>query len=245
MTPDAPRSRPLSPRQDGRTDGTFTLLDDAHPGVRDPRSVRPGDWHPFINALIIATVAMLTVVAIAAAWTATPIGEVRSWQQWTSETGEWSLEYPSGWRVHEFPAGDGQTHLMITRSEWVRIHFIAGPELRQAVEVYTPERSAYAALEAVHGQTAGIWAAVLGAMQLRESEVRRTVIGGRRATWSQFRYPGGAFEGDELMTGYRTTIAGRKTGAIVSAVAPTRYWTRFRPIATHVLRSVGPAEDAG
>lgn len=219
----------------------------AHPGVRDPRSARPGDWHPIVNAMIISTCALVTLVAIAAAWTASPIGEVTEWQRWSSESSEWSFDYPEGWMVHDLSAPGGQAHVMIARSQWVRVHLITAPELTQATNIYARlddrTNSYYGAIESVHRETADTWRMLLGGIRMDEGVTGRTVIGKRRAVWSEFRYPGGILEGDEPMTGYRATIIGPRTGTIVGAVAPTRYWNRFRPTALHMMRSISAEGD--
>lgn len=67
----------------------------------------------------------------------------------------------------------------------------------------------------------------------------RTVLGGRYAVWSEFRYERGLLERrDEPMAGYRATIAGPGTCVLIAAVAPERAWREFQPIAREVIRSV-------
>lgn len=238
------KSDPAKRRQPrGRGDAADRLWSEAgssHPGIRDPRSVRAGDWHPAINAMIIATLALVTLVAIAAAWTSSPVEEVTQWHQWTSERGELSLEHPAGWRVIELPAARGQVHVLVMRSQWVRIHLIAEPDIALTARAHagynTRGELQYANVEHVHRMTASVWEGLLG--KIDEGAFARTVIGNRRAVWSQFRYSGRHIEGGEMMTGYRATIVANHTGLIASAVAPSRYWNRFKPTALHVLRSI-------
>lgn len=233
-------ARPKDHRPDPATAGgtAWSQMGSVHPGVRAPGSVRIDDWHPFVNWLIIATFAMVTVVAFAAAWTASPFGEVTDWVRWTADSGEWSIEYPADWGVHEFIAEEGAYHLMFARSQWLRIHFIAGSDLALTTDL---ARFDYSEIERVHRQMGRTWATLLGVIGMDEGDVGRTVMGNQPAVWSQFRYPGGPLEGDEPMTGYRATVSGTDSGAIVSVVAPTRYWTRFRPSALRVMRSIEPA----
>ncbi len=214
----------------------------AHPGIRDPRSARPDDWPPPVNALIIATCALVTIVALAAAWTAPPIEEIEQWRRWTTEDGAWSFEYPSGWSVQEFPGPGGRTQLMVLRSRWVRIHLIADPDIARLTRNHRGYRSRagseYTAVERAHAQTAAIWDILLG--EIDDGRPGRTTIGNHRAVWSEFRYRGGHLEAGEPMSGYRATVVGDRSSVIVGAVAPTRFWRRFRPIALRMLRSITP-----
>jgi hypothetical protein len=241
MAEDRPTIQRVPTRGSGAAGDTWSEVGAPHPGVRDPRSIRPGDWHPFINAMIITTCALVTVVAISAAMTAPPVDEVSQWHRWTTDTQDLSVEYPMGWRLHELTGSASQLHLVILRSEWVRIHLIAEPELARAANAYATSRGGqhprYGAIENIHQQTGSTWASLLD-IELEEGPTGRTVIGDRRAVWSQFKYPRGMLEGDVPMTGYRATVIGRQTGVIVCAVAPSRYWLRFKPTALHVLRSI-------
>lgn len=211
-----------------------------HPSVRDPRSVRHGDWPPLVNVAIIATVAFLTAVALLAATAASPVGEVHEWVRWSSDGGEISLEYPSGWVVRNL-GGSDQMYLVIVRSQWVRIHLISESGLTSAARLYRQlgdHRARYQALEMLHASTGRTWERELALSNLEEGRPGRTVIGGRPAVWSQFKYTGMAIEDGEAMTGYRATILGDRRGIIASAVAPADHWQQFRPIALHVLRSI-------
>jgi hypothetical protein len=206
-----------------------------HPGVRDPRSVRIGDWPPLVNAAIIATCAFITAFAILSASMASPVGTVETWSQWSSEGGGVCLEHPAGWAVRDL-GGEGQLHLVVMRSPWVRIHVMSESGLGA--------RARYAAVETLHRSVADIWEnQVFG--ELEEGQAAHTVIGGRRAVWSQFKYRGEYIEEYEPMTGYRATILGSDRAVIAGAVAPSENWSEFKPIALHVLKSIRFGDDAG
>ncbi|MBD3291277.1 MAG: hypothetical protein GF393_00005 [Armatimonadia bacterium] len=240
------RLEPLRRAPDKRRD-SWDNVQAPHPGVRDPRSVRLGDWPPLVNAAIVVTLAFVTALAILAATVASPVGEVHQWVRWTSDTGDMSLEHPSGWAVRSL-GGPDQTYLVVVRSQWVRIHVISESGLAGAAGLYrrlgnNPAR--YQALEALHASTGQTWERQLALSDLEEGRVGRTVIGGLPAVWSQFKYTGVAIEDGEAMTGYRATILGSSRGIIASAVAPSDNWEQFRPIALHVLRSIRFGDRAG
>ena len=69
----------------------------------------------------------------------------------------------------------------------------------------------------------------MGNEELEEGRISRTVIGGNRAVWTQFRYAGSAIEGGEPMTGYRATIISEGGGIIAGAVPglPSRHRNPF------------------
>lgn len=233
------RLRPLKRHPQHRA-GTWTQVQGAHPGVRDPRSIRISDWPRPVNAAIIASLTLVTAFAILSAWTASPVGEVRNWVRWRDESAVISLEHPEGWTVRN--VGDAQhPHILVMRSPWVRIHIVVADELAAAAGVYgglPDEVSRYRALELLHHSTGETWAAWMGEDELQEGQVGHTVIGENRAVWTQFRYSGRGVERGEPMTGYRATIVGSGSGVIASAVAPTQNWTQFKPIALRLLRSI-------
>ncbi|HCA46025.1 MAG TPA: hypothetical protein DEP45_01340 [Armatimonadetes bacterium] len=197
------------------------------------------DWPASVNAAIIASLALITAFAVLSASVASPVGPVRAWARWTADDGAISLEHPAGWAVRDI--GAGQPHILILRSEWVRIHVISAAELASVVSAYASlpdEASRYRALELVHQAAADAWGSWMGDEQLEEGSVGRTVIGGKRAVWTQFRYVGSGIEGGEPMTGYRATIIGESGGIIAGAIAPSRNWDEFKPIALRVLQSI-------
>ena len=232
------RQQPLTrrPRKHG---GSWRDVGSLHPGVRDPRSIRLSEWPVSVNAAIIASLALISAFAILSAAIASPVGPVREWARWTDEQGTISLEHPGGWSVRDI--GADQPHILVLRSEWVRIHVISAAELASAAEAYGPlpdEATRYRALELLHGSAGEAWAAWMGNEELEEGRISRTVIGGNRAVWTQFRYAGSAIEGGEPMTGYRATIISEGGGIFAGAVAPTSHWDEFRPIALRILQSI-------
>lgn len=228
------RLEPMRRDSKKRSD-TWADVQAPHPGVRDPRSIRIGDWPPLVNAAIIATCAFVTAIAILSASMASPVGAVNTWNDWSSESGAMRLEHPAGWAVRDLGA-EGQLHLVIMRSPWVRIHVISESGLGQATR--------HAALETLHRSAAEVWERqVFG--ELEEGQAAPTVIGGKRAVWSQFKYHGEYIEEDEPMTGYRATILGSDRAVIAGAVAPSEYWSEFKPIALHVLKSIRFSDRAG
>jgi hypothetical protein len=193
-----------------------------------------------VNAAIIATFAFVTALAILFAATASPVGEVHEWAEWHSEAGGISLQHPTGWVVRDL-GGPEQVYLVVVRSPWVRIHVISEAGLASAAGLYRQlgdNVARYQALEMLHASTGETWERQLALSDLEEGRVGRTVIGGRPAVWSQFKYTGFAIEDGEPMSGYRATILGDRRGIIASAVAPADHWEQFRPIALHVLRSI-------
>mgnify|MGYP001090503520 CR=1 FL=1 len=217
-----------------------------HPGVRDPRSVRMGAWPPMVNAAIIASCAFITAIAVLSASLASPVGRVDRWGQWTSESGAIRLEHPSGWAVRDVGSA-GRLHVVIMRSQWVRIHVISEGGLVSAAGVYGQIGTAagrYRALEMVHQQTADVWERQIFG-ELEEGQMGHTTIGGHSAVWSQFKYRGGYLEKGQSMVGYRATILGPSRGVIAGAVAPSEYWDEFKPIALHVLKSIRFGGEAG
>lgn len=232
------RLQPLTrrPRKHG---GSWRDVGSLHPGVRDPRSIRMSDWPMSVNTAIIASLALISAFAILSASIASPVGPVREWARWTDEQGVISLEHPDGWAVRNI--GGDQPHILVLRSEWVRIHVISAAELSSAAGAYASlpdEATRYRALELLHDSAGDAWAAWMGNEELEEGQAGRTVIGGNRAVWTQFRYAGSAIEGGEPMTGYRATIISESGGIIAGAVAPTSHWEEFRPIALRVLQSI-------
>lgn len=231
------RLEPLKRDRAKRT-GTWADVQTSHPGVRDPRSVRMNDWPPLVNAAIIATCAFVTALAIFSAALASPVGPVERWSEWSD--GGMRLEHPSGWAVRNIGSSE-QVHLVIMRSQWVRIHVISETGLSSAAGLYRQlgdGNARYQALEMLHATTGDALERELALGEVEEGRPARTIIGGRRAVWSQFRYAGGVIEGDEPMTGYRATIIGDTRGVIASAVAPSDDWDEFRPVALRVLRSI-------
>jgi hypothetical protein len=218
---------------------SWAAVQSAHPGVRDPRSTRVGDWPPLVNGLIITACVFVTIFSIASAWTASPVGTPTSWQQWGEASSPLRLEYPSGWSVQELGSGD-QVHVVVMRSRWVRIHIIADANIAGAAAALRRADGAqdapFTAVETIHRETLSTWKSFFGSM--RESESARTRINRWPAVWSQFQYDGATVENAQQMTGYRATITAPAMGAIASAVAPTAYSREFRPIALHVLRSI-------
>lgn len=211
----------------------------AHPGVRHPRARRESGWSSLTNALIGAFAALLVLVALWSAWSASAVGDAESWTTWAPPGKAISLRYPEGWRSAEFGEGES-VHAFFVRSTWVRIHVIAGPEVARigswpgATGGAAPD--AYARLAQVHAHSREYWQQLFG--EMREGQLGRTIIGGRPAVWSEFHYRGGRLEGrDEPMTGYRATVLGAGTGMVIAAVSPERSWREFRPIALDVLRS--------
>jgi hypothetical protein len=146
-----------------------------------------------------------------------------------ADDGAIHLEHPSGWAVRDVGLS-GQTHLVIVRSPWVRIHVISERGLG-AGEAH------YHALPMIHQQTAETWERQMFG-EFEEGRIGRTTIGGKRAVWSKFKYDGRYIEAGEPMAGYRATIIGDSRGVIASAVAPAEYWEEFKPIALHVLKSI-------
>lgn len=209
-----------------------------HPGVSDPRSARISDWPPAVNAAIIATCAFITALAILSAVVASPVGTVERWNEWRTEGGEIHLEHPAGWAVRELDAPD-QIFLVVMRSPWVRIHVISEPGLASPAGLHRQigPGAHYQVLEHLHHATAETWERQMFG-ELEEGQTGRTIIGGRRAVWSQFTYAGRHLEQNVPMAGYRATIIGDDRGVIASAVAPSEHWSEFKPIALHVLRSI-------
>lgn len=201
----------------------------SHPGVRDRRAIRVADWPPLVNAAIIATCAFITALSILSASMASPVGSVEHWNEWRADDGAIGLEHPSGWAVRDVGHPE-QTHLIILRSQWVRIHVIS----ERALGVGAGH---YHVLEMMHRQTAETWKQQMFS-DFEEGGTGRTTIGGKRAVWSQFKYQGRYLEAGEPMVGYRATIVGDSGGVIASAVAPSEHWEEFKPIALHVLRSI-------
>jgi hypothetical protein len=232
------RLQPLT-RRPTKHGGSWRDVGSLHPGVRDPRSIRMSDWPMSVNTAIIASLALVSAFAILSASIASPVGPVREWARWTDEQGVISLEHPDGWAVRNI--GGDQPHILVLRSEWVRIHVISAAELSSAAGAYASlpdEATRYRALELLHDSAGDAWAAWMGNEELEEGQAGRTVIGGNRAVWTQFRYAGSAIEGGEPMTGYRATIISESGGIIAGAVAPTSHWEEFRPIALRVLQSI-------
>ncbi len=214
----------------------------SHPGVRDPRSRRLGEWSPLTDGLIISVAALAVVVATWSAWTASPVGEVRRWLTWQATDIPLSIEYPEGWRVSDF-SDAGVRYVMFGRSRWVRVHVVAGPHLawaaygRGAAAGRAPSNASYQALALLHESTREVWVELFGMMH--EGVAGRTAVDRRRAVWSQFRYSGGGLEdADEPMRGCRVTLIAGGQGVLISAVAPARHWEDFRPIALQMIRSI-------
>ena len=239
--------RRLEPLKRGskKRSGSWADVQAPHPGVRDPRSVRVADWPPLVNAAIIATCAFVTALAVISASLASPVGPVEKWDEWSSKNGEIRLEHPSGWAVTQLGT-DQQIHLVIVRSQWVRIHVIAESGLGNALAAYrlTNRAARYRLLEAMHRSTAQTWEEqVFG--EFSEGATGRTIIGGRPAVWSQFKYDRGYLENDVPMAGYRATIIGDNRSVIAGAVAPAADWDEFKPIALRVLKSIRFGRGAG
>jgi len=238
------RRQPLK-RTPKQSAGTRADVQAPHPGVRDPRSIRMADWPAAVNIAIIASFALVTAFAIISAWTASPVGPVRSWATWTDASRAISLEHPEGWTVRNI-GDDEHPHVLVMRSPWVRIHVIAADALGSAANVYVRlpnDASRYRALELLHDSTGDTWATWLG--ELREGQTGRTVIGRHRAVWTQFRYAGEGIEGGEPMTGYRATMVDRRRAVLAGAVAPTEDWAQFKPVALRVLRSIRFGNEVG
>jgi hypothetical protein len=233
-------------RSGGQPARSWAEVQAPHPGVRDPRSLRMGDWPPLVNAAIIATCAFLTALAVLSAAIASPVGDVERWSQWRGAGGSLQLEHPAGWAVHDLGSAE-QTHLVILRSPWVRVHVISETGLANAAGLYRQIGSGanrYRALEMLHDSTGQTWERQIFG-RLEEGPAGRTSIGGRRAVWSQFRYVGENLEDGEAMTGYRATIMGENRGVIAGAVAPSDNWDEFKPIALRLLRSIRFGQAAG
>ncbi|MFO8079893.1 MAG: hypothetical protein R6V07_06250 [Armatimonadota bacterium] len=222
------RLEPFKRGRQNRADG-WRSVRASHPGVRDHRPISVADWPPLVNAAIIATCAFITAIAILSASMASPVGTVEDWNEWRADDGAISLEHPSGWAVRDVGPPE-QTHVIILRSQWVRIHVIS----ERALNVGAAH---YGALEMIHRQTAETWQRQVFS-DFEEGRMGRTTIGGKRAVWSQFKYQGRYLEAGEPMIGYRATIVGDNGGVIASAVAPSAHWQEFKPIALHVLRSI-------
>ncbi len=221
-----------------------------HPGLSPPGTRRRGDWAPATNALVAAFAALGVVASLWSATTASPVGEVRGWQRWCSAEIPLSLEHPSGWRAMDLASG-AEVHLVVARSEWVRLHLIAEPGLGRVLSLTQQmpggrgAGAQYGVLERLHEHTGETWQMLFRTMQ--EGAVGRTVISRRPAVWSRFNYENGLLEHGEPMTGYRATILAGRRAIIVSAVAPTEHWRDFEPIALHMLGSIdlGDSSSAG
>ncbi|MCD6302123.1 MAG: hypothetical protein J7M15_01180, partial [Anaerolineae bacterium] len=154
-----------------------------------------------------------------------------------------SVQYPAGWRVISDLDDEGQFHIVLARSRWVRVHIIALGDVDAkiyALESFlggSPVAGSYRSIEILHIATTALWSTLFG--EIREGRAVPTIIGGRRAVWSQFEYSEGLVEpGDETMRGLRATLLTRRQGVLMSAVAPRRYWSDFQPIALQIMSSV-------
>ena len=233
------QQRRLEPLKRGKkkSTGTWADVQAPHPGVRDPRAIRIDDWPLALNATIISLCFLLTAFALLSASIASPVGTADHWTHWSESTRDVSLDYPRGWTARNLGAGE-DLHVVVMRSPWVRVHIVSESELASAASVYTRMGgdARYQALERLHRQTADTWSTFFG--EVDEGRTTRTVIGQKRAVWSQFTYTGTVLESDEPMRGYRATMLGPRSGVIASAVAPAEHWREFQPIALQILRSI-------
>ncbi|MGC9320479.1 MAG: hypothetical protein ACP5KN_20765 [Armatimonadota bacterium] len=202
-----------------------------HPGIRDPRSRRPGQWAPLTDAIVVGVAAILVVASIMAAHSSSPVARPRDWALWRADDVPVSVWYPAGWRVIETARGT-ERELVALRSEWVRMHLI----LTQQQGGTQAVGARYDALEMVHRTAAWRWEMLLG--DLTDGAPRRTVIGGRPGVWSQFSFSTGFLTEGEPMTGCRATLASPQATVLVAVVAPSRYWQTFRPTALDIIGSV-------
>ncbi|MEA3400267.1 MAG: hypothetical protein U9R79_03380 [Armatimonadota bacterium] len=202
-----------------------------HPGIRDPRSRRPGQWAPLTDAIIISIAAMLVFISIWAAHSSSPFGRPRSWERWRADDVPVSVWYPAGWRVIESGRA-AERELVALRSEWVRMHLIVAEQEAG----FQAAALRYDTLEMAHRSASWRWEVIFG--EISEGQPGRTVIGGRPAVWSQFSFDTGFLTAGEPMTGYRATVASPQALVLVAVVAPRRYWERFRPTALDIIGSV-------
>lgn len=207
-----------------------------HPGVGDPRSRHRDGWSALTDGVVIAFVGLFVAVALAAAWTASPVGPVPRWLAWRSADGSVVVEHPYGWRVMDL-SSRGIRQVVFARSEWVRIHLavdeaggrIGPPGLYERA---LPAAIGYATAEAVHREAAADWSVLFG--QIQEGAATRTVLAGWPAVWSQFE----ASRGAVLMRGYRATIVGTHRTVLIGGAAPAAYWDEFGPIALRMISTL-------
>ena len=209
-----------------------TSFEAPHPGVRDPRSRRRGEWSPFTNGLITGCLGLLVFLSFWTAATESPLGRVGSWATHGDTAGRFSIEYPAGWTTAtQTEGGVAATHIGPSRRIYVEI--VSQPTSSEQRALIGTGSVAYTVLQRWHHSDETY-------LRLRFPDYQpgapgRTALGGRPAVWS--RFTAGQGPPDEL-TGYHTTLLSRDRILLIIAVAPSGSWEEFEPIALHMLQSL-------
>jgi len=222
-----------------RATGSF---DTPHPGVRDPRSRRRGEWSSLTNGLITGCLGLLVFLSFWTAATESPLGPVQSWETHRDAAGRFSIEHPSGWAVRTHEDDDiSATH--IGRSQSIYLEIVSQPTTSQQAVLIGAGSVVYTVLKTWH-ESEEVFLRLRFA-DYRPGRPERTALGGRPAVRS--RFTGGRGSGE--LTGYHTTLLSRDRVLLIIAVAPSESWEDFRPIALRMLRSLrfnsSPARGPG